>query len=87
MCEYATDLGKNIPWVIASTLGGFRVNNKIIRAAYDDILGEVDDFKVKAPPSPLFVSYGFTDGRSPRSVEYMTYCTFKKAGGTALSNR
>ena len=62
MSKYATDLGENIPWVIASTLGGFRVDDKTIRAAYDDIRGEVDDFNVKAPPNPLFVGHGFTDG-------------------------
>jgi len=86
MSKYATDLGENIPWAIASTLGGFHVDDKTIRAAYDDIRGEVDDFNVKAPPNPLFVGHGFTDGRSPRSVEYMAHRSFKKVGGAALSN-
>jgi len=76
MSKYATDLGENIPWVIASTFCGFSVDDKTIRAAYDDTGGEVDDFNVKEPSNPLFVSNGFTDGRLPRSVKYMTHRTF-----------
>ena len=71
MSKYATDLGENIPWVIASTFCGFSVDDKTIRAAYDDTGGEVDDFNVKAPSNPLFM-----DGRLPRSVKYMTHRTF-----------
>ena len=80
-----SDSAENIPWVIASKLGLRRPSPTIIKLLYTDFLTEVDDFNVKAPYNPVFVSHGFTDGRSPRSVEYMAHRAFKKRGGSALS--
>ena len=86
--EVALDQGETIGWLIADALGeAAGVPSAItIMHAYKDLIGSIDDFDNKAPPNPIFLQHGFDNGRSPRTVKYLSGREYKKMGGTVLAS-
>lgn len=83
--DAGAEVGETIAWTIADALGEAKGAANTIFCAYQDIRGEIEGFNVKAPPNPLFVTHGFTDGASPKTLKYLGNRTRKKFGSKAIS--
>ena len=78
--EVALDQGETIGSLLADALGeAAGVPSAItIMHAYKDLIGGIGDFDNKAPPNPIFLQHGFDNGRSPKTVKYLSGRKYKK---------
>ena len=85
--EEVLDQKETIGWLIADALGEAAGSLSAITIvhAYKDFFSGIDEFDNKAPPNPIFLQHGFDNGRSPRTVKYLSGREYKKMGGNVLA--